>query len=67
MRRYGPGESKQPHRHLAPRPAESKIPVYVDGKLKVTLRGETIVPEFLRILDDYVEKTYGERATVAIP
>jgi len=33
--------------------------------LMVTLKGETIVPEFLRILDDYVEKTYGERAAAA--
>jgi hypothetical protein len=33
----------------------------------VTLKGETIVPEFLRILDDYVEKTYGARATAGTP
>jgi hypothetical protein len=25
----------------------------------VTLKGETIVPEFLRILEEYVDKTYG--------
>jgi hypothetical protein len=31
----------------------------------VTLKGETIVPEFLRILDDYVEKTYGTRTPAA--
>jgi hypothetical protein len=28
----------------------------------ITLKGETIVPEFLKILDDYVDKTYGEPA-----
>jgi (E)-4-hydroxy-3-methylbut-2-enyl-diphosphate synthase len=39
--------------------------VYVDGKLVTTLKGETIVPEFLRILEDYVAKTYGESATAA--
>ena len=33
-------------------------PVYVDGKLQVTLRGDSIVPEFLQILDDYVEEKY---------
>jgi (E)-4-hydroxy-3-methylbut-2-enyl-diphosphate synthase len=33
--------------------------VYVDGKLAVTLKGDNIVPEFLKILDDYVERTYG--------
>jgi (E)-4-hydroxy-3-methylbut-2-enyl-diphosphate synthase len=62
----GPGESKHANIGISlPGTAEEpKAPVYVDGKLMVTLKGETIVPEFLRILDDYVEKTYGERATV---
>ena len=62
----GPGESKHANIGISlPGTAEEpRAPVYVDGKLMVTLKGETIVPEFLRILDDYVEKTYGERATV---
>jgi hypothetical protein len=34
--------------------------VYVDGKLLITLKGDTIVPDFLRILDDYVERRYAE-------
>ena len=61
----GPGESKHANIGISlPGTAEDpKAPVYVDGKLMVTLKGETIVPEFLRILDDYVEKTYGARAT----
>lgn len=65
----GPGESKHANIgiSLPGTSEEPKAPVYVDGKLMVTLKGETIVPEFLRILDDYVEKTYGERATVAAP
>jgi len=60
----GPGESKHANIgiSLPGTSEEPKAPVYVDGKLMVTLKGETIVPEFLRILDDYVEKTYGERA-----
>jgi (E)-4-hydroxy-3-methylbut-2-enyl-diphosphate synthase len=64
----GPGESKHANIGISlPGTAEDpRAPVYVDGKLKVTLKGETIVPEFLQILDDYVEKTYGERATAAI-
>jgi (E)-4-hydroxy-3-methylbut-2-enyl-diphosphate synthase len=33
--------------------------VYVDGALMTTLKGDDIVPEFLRILDDYVERRYG--------
>lgn len=63
----GPGESKHANIgiSLPGTSEEPKAPVYVDGKLMVTLKGETIVPEFLRILDDYVEKTYGERATAA--
>jgi (E)-4-hydroxy-3-methylbut-2-enyl-diphosphate synthase len=63
----GPGESKHANIGISlPGTFEDpKAPVYVDGKLMVTLKGETIVPEFLRILDDYVEKTYGERATAA--
>jgi (E)-4-hydroxy-3-methylbut-2-enyl-diphosphate synthase len=65
----GPGESKHANIgiSLPGTSEEPKAPVYVDGKLMVTLKGETIVPEFLRILDDYVEKTYGERATATTP
>ena len=65
----GPGESKHANIGISlPGTFEDpKAPVYVDGKLMVTLKGETIVREFLRILDDYVEKTYGERATAVTP
>ena len=38
---------------------EPKAPVFVDGALKLTLRGDSIVAEFLKILDDYVEKRYA--------
>ena len=57
----GPGESKHANIGISlPGTFEDpKAPVYVDGKLFVTLKGETIVPEFLKILDDYVERTYG--------
>jgi len=33
--------------------------VYVDGALKLTLKGATIVADFLRILEDYVEQRFG--------
>jgi (E)-4-hydroxy-3-methylbut-2-enyl-diphosphate synthase len=58
----GPGESKHANIGISlPGTFEDpKAPVYVDGKLKVTLKGDAIVPEFLRILDDYVESTYGD-------
>jgi len=57
----GPGESKHANIGISlPGTFEDpKAPVYVDGKLLITLKGETIVPEFLRILEDYVERTYG--------
>ena len=61
----GPGESKHANIGISlPGTAEDpRAPVYVDGKLLVTLKGETIVPEFLEILEDYVERTYGAAVT----
>ena len=38
---------------------EPKAPVYVDGRLFTTLKGDRIVEEFLVILEEYVERTYG--------
>jgi (E)-4-hydroxy-3-methylbut-2-enyl-diphosphate synthase len=62
----GPGESKHANIGISlPGTFEDpKAPVYVDGKLLVTLKGDTIVPDFLRILDDYVERRYGATAGV---
>src|SRR5213596_3426374 len=64
----GPGESKHADIgiSLPGTSEEPKAPVYVDGKLVVTLKGESIVPEFLRILGEYVEKTYGASAAAAL-
>ena len=61
----GPGESKHANIGISlPGTFEDpKAPVYVDGKLSVTLKGDTIVPEFLRILDEYVEHRYGSPTT----
>src|SRR3989454_2656514 len=65
----GPGESK--HRGIGisvPRTFEEpKAPVYVDGKLKLTLKGETIVADFLRILEEYVEARYSKGAVSRQP
>ncbi len=59
----GPGESKHANIGISlPGTFEDpKAPVYVNGKLMVTLKGDAIVPEFLKILDDYVEKTYAKK------
>ena len=56
----GPGESKHADVGISlPGTAEDpKAPVYVDGKLRVTLKGDAIVPEFLQILDAYVASRY---------
>ncbi len=56
----GPGESKHANLGISLPGTfeEPKAPVYVDGKLHVTLKGDRIVPEFLAILDAYVERTY---------
>jgi (E)-4-hydroxy-3-methylbut-2-enyl-diphosphate synthase len=64
----GPGESKHANIGISlPGTFEDpKAPVYVDGKLMVTLKGEAIVPEFLRILDDYVERRYGSKKAAVI-
>jgi (E)-4-hydroxy-3-methylbut-2-enyl-diphosphate synthase len=57
----GPGESKHANIgiSLPGTSEEPRAPVYVDGKLMVTLKGDAIVPEFLQILEEYVEKTYA--------
>jgi (E)-4-hydroxy-3-methylbut-2-enyl-diphosphate synthase len=57
----GPGESKHADIGISLPGTfeEPKAPVYVDGRLKVTLKGETIVADFLRILEEYVEGRYG--------
>ena len=64
----GPGESKHANIGISLPGTfeEPKAPVYIDGKLAVTLKGEGIVPEFLKILDDYVEKTYGADRTAGV-
>ena len=56
----GPGESKHANIGISlPGTSEDpRAPVYVDGKLSVTLRGESIIPEFLHLLDDYVITHY---------
>lgn len=57
----GPGESKHANIGISlPGTFEEPVaPVYVDGKLRVTLRGDGIVNEFTRMLNDYVENRYG--------
>ncbi|HXE58098.1 MAG TPA: flavodoxin-dependent (E)-4-hydroxy-3-methylbut-2-enyl-diphosphate synthase [Gemmatimonadales bacterium] len=62
----GPGESKHANIGISLPGTfeEPKAPVYVDGRLLTTLRGERIVAEFLKILDDYVASRYGRAERV---
>ncbi len=56
----GPGESKHANIGISLPGTfeEPKAPVYVDGKLITTLRGDRIVEEFLAILETYVTTRY---------
>jgi (E)-4-hydroxy-3-methylbut-2-enyl-diphosphate synthase len=56
----GPGESKHANLgiSLPGTGEESKAPVYIDGKLAMTLRGDRIIPEFIAILQKYVSSHY---------
>ena len=57
----GPGESKHADIGISlPGTFEEPVaPVFVDGRLDRTLRGEGLVREFIDILEDYVERRYG--------
>jgi (E)-4-hydroxy-3-methylbut-2-enyl-diphosphate synthase len=57
----GPGESKHADIGISlPGTGEApRAPVYVDGKLKVTLQGEKIAEDFAVLLDEYVERRFS--------
>jgi len=59
----GPGESKHADIGISlPGTGEDpRAPVYVDGKLAVTLKGDTIAEDFARLLDDYVARRFASR------
>ncbi len=59
----GPGESKHANIGISlPGTFEEPVaPVYVDGKLVKTLRGDHIVAEFTDMLNDYVERRYARK------
>lgn len=58
----GPGESKHANIGISlPGTGEDpKAPVYVDGRLMTTLKGDGIIPDFIYILNKYVESHYSE-------
>ncbi len=57
----GPGESKHANIGISlPGTFEEPVaPVFVDGKLDRTLRGDGLVDEFIELLEAYVDRRYG--------
>lgn len=64
----GPGESKHANIGISLPGTfeEPKAPVYVDGRLFTTLKGDHIVAEFIKILDEYVDSHYTAREEVSV-
>ena len=56
----GPGESKHADIGISLPGAgeEPKAPVFADGQLVATLKGPTLVADFLRILDGYIRARF---------
>jgi (E)-4-hydroxy-3-methylbut-2-enyl-diphosphate synthase len=63
----GPGESKHANIGISlPGTFEEPVaPVYIDGKLATTLRGDGIVETFIGMLNDYVARTYASKELTA--
>jgi (E)-4-hydroxy-3-methylbut-2-enyl-diphosphate synthase len=59
----GPGESKHASLGISLPGTfeEPKAPVYVDGRLFTTLKGDHIVADFIKILDEYVDSHYAAK------
>jgi (E)-4-hydroxy-3-methylbut-2-enyl-diphosphate synthase len=64
----GPGESKHANIGISLPGTfeEPKAPVFVDGRLMTTLKGERIVAEFIDILNEYVDTRYGSGKTAEV-
>jgi (E)-4-hydroxy-3-methylbut-2-enyl-diphosphate synthase len=60
----GPGESKHADIGISlPGTFEEPVaPVFIDGRLDRTLRGDGLVDEFIAILEGYVDRRYGAPA-----
>ena len=52
----GPGESKHADIGISlPGTGEQpNAPVYIDGERKLTLKGDSIATDFIKIIDDYI-------------
>ncbi len=63
----GPGESKHADIGISlPGTFEEPVaPVFIDGRLVTTLRGDAIVAEFLAMLEQYVARRFGSASPAA--
>ena len=59
----GPGESRHADIGISlPGTGEApSAPVFVDGKKHITLRGETLTDDFLKLIEEYVQGHYPQR------
>jgi len=59
----GPGESRNANIGISlPGTGERPVaPVYVDGEKTVTLKGDHIAGDFQALVEEYVERNYGQR------
>jgi len=64
----GPGESKHANIGISLPGTfeEPKAPVFVDGRLMTTLKGDRIVAEFIDILNEYVDTRYGSEKNAEV-
>ena len=63
----GPGESKHANIGIS-LPGTGELPaapVFIDGEKAMTLRGPTLAKDFQAIVQDYIEKKYGEARRAA--
>ncbi len=60
----GPGESKHANIgiSLPGTGEEPRAPVYIDGRLLTTLKGGGIIPDFIAILNDYVDSHFARKS-----
>jgi (E)-4-hydroxy-3-methylbut-2-enyl-diphosphate synthase len=61
----GPGESKHADIGISlPGTGEAPAaPVFIDGQKALTLRGENIAAEFHQLVENYIEKRFGQQVT----
>ena len=63
----GPGESKHADIGISlPGTGEAPAaPVFIDGEKALTLRGDTIAADFQRLVEDYIERRFGDGRAAA--